>query len=230
MNATVAKSETGYRLSRAELRRRWEQLDRRSGRRRDPVQGRAQREGRDPLVRRRRGPPTARHGFLQGVCDSRARAASGPRARRLRSAPSRPISACGVPDVVWASADVHASARDASESSASRRIFASRCCRRRIHASRDGRENRGLSRRRRKRSLGRRRGRRSGDPHAARGRVSASTLGFELRVARRLARGLARRLAARPAAEVHDLGAVRQHGALQRAAGLAALQRPDDDS
>jgi Uma2 family endonuclease len=99
MNATVAKSETDSRLSRAELRRRWEQLDD------------------DPLIAaipckielNEKGvievsPPTTRHGFLQAYV-TRELARQRPEGTTFTECPVETDIGMRMPDVVWASAE-----------------------------------------------------------------------------------------------------------------------------
>jgi hypothetical protein len=97
MNATVAKPEAAYRLSRAELRRRWQQL------------------GRDPLVAaipfkvelNEKGaievsPPTTRHAFLQAFVAHELRL-QRPEGTTFTECPVETDIGMRVPDVVWAS-------------------------------------------------------------------------------------------------------------------------------
>jgi hypothetical protein len=97
MTATVAKPKASYRLSRAELRRRWQQL------------------AADPLVAaipykvelNEKGaievsPPTTRHAFLQAyVCREIAR--QRPDGTTFTECPVETEIGVRVPDVVWAS-------------------------------------------------------------------------------------------------------------------------------
>jgi hypothetical protein len=97
MTATVAKPKASYRLSRAELRRRWQQL------------------ASDPLVAaipykvelNEKGaievsPPTTRHAFLQAyVCREIAR--QRPDGTTFTECPVETEIGVRVPDVVWAS-------------------------------------------------------------------------------------------------------------------------------
>ena len=97
MNATAAKPDTDYRLSRTELRRRWEQL------------------AHDPLVAaipfkielNEKGvievsPPTLRHAFLQAFV-VRELARQRPEGTTLAECPVETEIGMRVPDVVWAS-------------------------------------------------------------------------------------------------------------------------------
>ena len=97
MNATVAKPETGQRLSRAELRRRWDEL------------------ADDPLVAaipfkvelNEKGaievsPPTTRHAFLQFFV-ARELDRQRPEGTTLTECPVETDIGMRVPDVVWAS-------------------------------------------------------------------------------------------------------------------------------
>jgi Uma2 family endonuclease len=97
MNATVAKPNTGYRLSREELRQRWQQL------------------AADPLVAaipfkvelNEKGaievsPPTTRHAFLQAFV-SRELARQRPDGTTFTECPVETDIGVRVPDVVWAS-------------------------------------------------------------------------------------------------------------------------------
>lgn len=97
MNATVAKPKAGYRLSRAELRRRWQQL------------------AADPLVAaipykielNEKGaievsPPTTRHAFLQAYV-SREVGRQRPDGTTFTECPVETEIGVRVPDVVWAS-------------------------------------------------------------------------------------------------------------------------------
>jgi Uma2 family endonuclease len=97
MNATVAKPESTYRLSRAELRRRWEQL------------------AHDPLVAaipfkvelNEKGaievsPPTLRHSFLQAFVAYELRQ-QRPEGTTFTECPVETDIGMRVPDVVWAS-------------------------------------------------------------------------------------------------------------------------------
>jgi Uma2 family endonuclease len=97
MNATVAKAKTGYRLSRTELRQRWRLL------------------ASDPLVAaipykvelNEKGaievsPPTTRHAFLQAFV-SRESAVQRPDGTTFTECPVETDIGVRVPDVVWAS-------------------------------------------------------------------------------------------------------------------------------
>jgi hypothetical protein len=97
MNATVAKPKPSYRLSRAELRRRWQRL------------------AADPLVAaipykvelNEKGaievsPPTTRHAFLQAYV-SREVARQRPEGTTFTECPVETEIGVRVPDVVWAS-------------------------------------------------------------------------------------------------------------------------------
>jgi hypothetical protein len=97
MTATVAKPKASYRLSRAELRRRWQQL------------------ASDPLVAaipykvelNEKGaievsPPTTRHAFLQAYV-SREVARQRPEGTTFTECPVETEIGVRVPDVVWAS-------------------------------------------------------------------------------------------------------------------------------
>jgi Uma2 family endonuclease len=97
MNATVAKAKTGYRLSRTELRQRWRLL------------------ASDPLVAaipykvelNEKGaievsPPTTRHAFLQAFV-SRELAVQRPDGTTFTECPVETDIGVRVPDVVWAS-------------------------------------------------------------------------------------------------------------------------------
>jgi hypothetical protein len=97
MNATVAKPKTSYRLSRAELRRRWQQL------------------AADPLVAaipykvelNEKGaievsPPTTRHAFLQAYVSHELRL-QRPDGTTFTECPVETEIGVRVPDVVWAS-------------------------------------------------------------------------------------------------------------------------------
>jgi len=99
MNATVAKPKTSYRLSRAELRRRWQQL------------------AADPLVAaipykvelNEKGaievsPPTTRHAFLQAYVSHELRL-QRPDGTTFTECPVETEIGVRVPDVVWASPD-----------------------------------------------------------------------------------------------------------------------------
>jgi Uma2 family endonuclease len=99
MSSTVAKPTTGYRLSRTELRRRWQQL------------------GADPLVRaipykielNEKGgievsPPTTRHAFLQAFV-ARELGLQRPDGPTFTECPVETEIGVRVPDVVWASAE-----------------------------------------------------------------------------------------------------------------------------
>jgi Uma2 family endonuclease len=99
MNATAAKPETAQSLSRAELRRRWEQL------------------GDDPLVAaipfkvelNEKGaievsPPTTRHAFLQSFV-VRELQLQRPEGTTFTECPVETDIGMRVPDVVWASAE-----------------------------------------------------------------------------------------------------------------------------
>ena len=99
MNATVAKPQAGYRLSRAELRRRWRQL------------------AADPLVAaipfkvelNEKGaievsPPTTRHAFLQAYV-AREVGRQRPDGTTFTGCPVETEIGVRVPDVVWASAE-----------------------------------------------------------------------------------------------------------------------------
>ena len=97
MTATVAKPKPSYRLSRAELRRRWQQL------------------AADPLVAaipykvelNEKGaievsPPTTRHAFLQAYVSSEV-ARQRPEGTTFTGCPVETEIGVRVPDVVWAS-------------------------------------------------------------------------------------------------------------------------------
>ena len=97
MNATVIKPKTGYRLSRTELRRRWQQL------------------ASDPLVAaipfkvelNEKGaievsPPTTRHAFLQAFV-ARELQRQRPGGTTFTECPVETDIGVRVPDVVWAS-------------------------------------------------------------------------------------------------------------------------------
>jgi len=97
MNATVAKPQAGYRLSRAELRQRWQQL------------------AADPLVAaipfkvelNEKGaievsPPTTRHGYLQAFVSHELRV-QRPDGTTFTECPVETDIGVRVPDVVWAS-------------------------------------------------------------------------------------------------------------------------------
>ena len=97
MNATVAKPKAGYRLSRRELRERWQQL------------------ANDPLVAaipfkvelNEKGaievsPPTVRHGVIQAVI-TRELARQRPEGTTITECPVETEIGVRVPDVVWAS-------------------------------------------------------------------------------------------------------------------------------
>jgi Uma2 family endonuclease len=99
MNATVAKPKDGYRLSRAELRQRWQQL------------------ANDPLVAaipykvelNEKGaievsPPTTRHAFLQAFVSHELRL-QRPDGTTFTECPVETEIGVRVPDVVWASAE-----------------------------------------------------------------------------------------------------------------------------
>ena len=99
MNATVATPKDGYRLSRAELRQRWQQL------------------ANDPLVAaipykvelNEKGaievsPPTTRHAFLQAFV-SRELGLQRPDGTTFTECPVETEIGVRVPDVVWASAE-----------------------------------------------------------------------------------------------------------------------------
>jgi Uma2 family endonuclease len=99
MNATAATPKTGYRLSRAELRRRWQQL------------------AHDPLVAaipfkvelNEKGalevsPPTLRHAFLQSFV-ARELARQRPDGTTFTECPVETDIGMRIPDVVWASAE-----------------------------------------------------------------------------------------------------------------------------
>ena len=99
MNATVAKSKAGYRLSRTELRRHWQQL------------------ANDPLVAaipfkvelNEKGaievsPPTVRHGVIQAFI-TRELARQRPEGTTITECPVETEIGVRVPDVVWASAE-----------------------------------------------------------------------------------------------------------------------------
>jgi Uma2 family endonuclease len=109
MNATVAKPQAGYRLSRTELRRRWQQL------------------AHDPLVAaipykielNEKGaievsPPTTRHAFLQAFV-SRELARQRPEGTTFTECPVETEIGIRVPDVVWASPAFMDRHRDESE-------------------------------------------------------------------------------------------------------------------
>ena len=109
MNATVAKPENGYRLSRTELRRRWQQLTR------------------DPLVAaipfkvelNEKGaievsPPTTRHAFVQAFI-VRELARQRPEGTTFTECPVETEIGVRVPDVAWASREfmqAHAAERE----------------------------------------------------------------------------------------------------------------------
>jgi Uma2 family endonuclease len=99
MNATVAKPETRHRLSRAELRRRWDEL------------------ADDPLVAaipykvelNEKGvievsPPTTQHALLQSSVAYELRR-QRPEGRTFTSCPIETDIGMRIPDVVWASAE-----------------------------------------------------------------------------------------------------------------------------
>ena len=99
MNATVAKPKAGYRLSRTELRERWQQL------------------ARDPLVAaipykvelNEKGtievsPPTTRHAFLQAFVAHELKL-QRPDGTTFTESPVETEIGVRVPDVVWASAE-----------------------------------------------------------------------------------------------------------------------------
>ncbi len=99
MSATVAKPKDGYRLSRAELRQRWQQL------------------ANDPLVAaipykvelNEKGaievsPPTTRHAFLQAFVSHELRL-QRPEGTTFTECPVETEIGMRVPDVVWASAE-----------------------------------------------------------------------------------------------------------------------------
>jgi Uma2 family endonuclease len=109
MNATVAKPQAGYRLSRAELRQRWQQL------------------ATDPLVAaipfkvelNEKGaievsPPTTRHGYLQAFV-SRELARQRPDGTTFTECPVETDIGVRVPDVVWASPEFMQRHGDESE-------------------------------------------------------------------------------------------------------------------
>lgn len=99
MNATAAKPENEYRLSRAELRRRWDQL------------------ADDPLVAaipfkvelNEKGviivsPPTTQHALLQSSVAYELRR-QRPEGRTFTECPVETAIGMRIPDVVWASAE-----------------------------------------------------------------------------------------------------------------------------
>jgi Uma2 family endonuclease len=99
MNATVARPQAGYRLSRAELRLRWEQL------------------ADDPMVAaipckvelNEKGvievsPPTTRHGTLQAFV-ARELARQRPEGTVITECPVETDIGMRVPDVIWASTE-----------------------------------------------------------------------------------------------------------------------------
>jgi Uma2 family endonuclease len=109
MNATVTKAKTGYRLSRTELRRRWQQL------------------ASDPLVAEipfkvelnEKGaievsPPTTRHAFLQAFV-SRELQRQRPDGTTFTECPVETDIGVRVPDVVWASPEFMQRHGDESE-------------------------------------------------------------------------------------------------------------------
>lgn len=109
MNATAAKPNAGYRLSRAELRRRWVEL------------------AHDPLVAaipfkvelNEKGaievsPPTTRHGFIQAFI-VRELGRQRPEGTAITECPVETDIGMRVPDVVWASPEFIARHRGENE-------------------------------------------------------------------------------------------------------------------
>jgi len=109
MNATVVKPQTAYRLSRTELRRRWQQL------------------ARDPLVAaipfkvelNEKGaievsPPTTRHAFLQAFVAHELKQ-QRPEGTTFTECPVETDIGMRIPDVVWASPEFMARHRDEKE-------------------------------------------------------------------------------------------------------------------
>lgn len=109
MNATAAKPETSYRLSRTELRQRWQQL------------------AHDPLVAaipfkvelNEKGaievsPPTIRHAFIQAFL-TRELARQRPEGTTLTECTVETEIGMRVPDVVWVSRELMEQHRDAKQ-------------------------------------------------------------------------------------------------------------------
>jgi hypothetical protein len=138
MNATVAKPETGHRLSRAELRRRWDEL------------------ADDPLIAaipykvelNEKGvievsPPTTQHASLQfAVANALNR--QRPEGKTFTECPVETEIGMRIPDVVWASAEFIRSHGDEKQFRVSR-TSASRCCRRGTRGPRWPRNERRIS-------------------------------------------------------------------------------------
>ena len=99
MNATVAKSEPRYRLSRAELRERWEQLA--DDRMVAAIPGKIELNEKGAIEV---SPPTTRHAFLQAFVAHELRR-QRPEGTTFTECPVETEIGMRAPDVVWASAD-----------------------------------------------------------------------------------------------------------------------------
>jgi hypothetical protein len=105
MNATAAKPETAYRLSRAELRQRWRQLADNPLVAAIPCKVELNEKG-AILV----SPPTFRHAFIQGFLTHEL-ARQRPEGTTLPECPVETEIGMRVPDVVWASPEFMAQHR-----------------------------------------------------------------------------------------------------------------------
>ena len=172
MNATATKPESIYRLSRAELRRRWQQL------------------ADDPLVAaipfkvelNEKGvievsPPTTRHAFLQAFVTSEL-GRQRPEGTTFTECPVETEIGMRVPDVVWASAEFMARHREEKQFSVGPDLCVEVLSPRNTHAEMAEKKAAYLA-------AGAREVWIVGDDgvpeiYTSAGRVSVSTLGFEL--------------------------------------------------
>jgi len=97
MNVTAAKPKTGYRLSRAELRRRWQQLAGNPLIAAIPFKIELNEKGAIEV-----SPPTTRHGVIQAFV-TRELARQRPEGTTITACPVETDIGVRVPDVVWAS-------------------------------------------------------------------------------------------------------------------------------
>ena len=97
MSATVAKPKTSYRLSRAELRRRWQQLADDALVAAIPFKVELNEKGAIEV-----SPPTTRHGVIQAFI-TRELARQRPEGTTITECPIETDIGVRVPDVVWAS-------------------------------------------------------------------------------------------------------------------------------
>jgi len=106
MNATVAKPETAYRLSRTELRRRWQHLA--DDRLVAAIPGKVELNEKGAIEV---SPPTTRHAFLEAFL-VRELARQRPEGTTFTECPVETDIGMRAPDVVWASPEFMALHRD----------------------------------------------------------------------------------------------------------------------